>query len=110
MIRASLFDELLLVLLSDPSHLDDGELVTRWYQLDTNPIPPAYVLRPISSMLPNILSAETTEMKAADKEWKKINGRIHHCLRIAAAELLKQGKITEDEYDDFFISGKLLAA
>ena len=106
-IRASLFDQLYAVLRANPTHFDDAELVSRWFQLDTNPIPPVYVLRPISSMIPTILSSTTAEMKSADKEWKKINHRIHHCLRLAAAELLKQGKISEDEYDDFFISGKL---
>ena len=105
-IEASLFEQLLEVLRSDESSRDDAELVSNWYQLDTNQIPPAYVLRPISSMLPDILSADTTRMKVADKEWKKINRRIHHCLRIAAAELLKQGKISESDYDEFFISGK----
>lgn len=44
-------------------------------------------------------------MKEAAKRWKNVNTRIHECLRKAAAELLKQGKILESEYDDFFISG-----
>lgn len=46
-------------------------------------------------------------MKVADKEWKQVNTRIHKCLRKAAAELLKQGQILQDEYDDFFISGNI---
>ena len=44
-------------------------------------------------------------MKQADKLWKHINRKIHACLRETARELLKEEKISELDYDDFFISG-----
>lgn len=47
-------------------------------------------------------------MKNAAKEWTIINNSIRTCLRQAAEKCLEQGHINANEYDDFFISGKLL--
>jgi hypothetical protein len=33
-----------------------GDLLTQWYQLDTNCVPAAYILQNISSIIPNFLS------------------------------------------------------
>ncbi|CAF3372692.1 unnamed protein product [Rotaria sp. Silwood1] len=104
MIRASLFEELLEIIRSDPNLNADAELLSEWYQLDTNSVPAAYILRPISTKLPNIKSRNTEEMKQADKEWQQINDRIRTCFRQTAAKCLEQGQINENEYDDFFIS------
>ena len=35
---------------------NEAQLLTQWYQLDTNCVPPAYILQNISSILPNFLS------------------------------------------------------
>ncbi|CAF3499150.1 unnamed protein product [Rotaria socialis] len=91
-IRASVFELLHKIVRSDPNQNDDAQLLSQSYQLDTNRVPAAYVLRSISSILPNIISSNTEEMKQADKEWKKINNRIRTCLRQAAVtekEILK---------------------
>ncbi|CAF3192537.1 unnamed protein product [Rotaria sp. Silwood2] len=53
-IRRDLFELLLEIIRSNSN--DDAKLLSQWYQLDTNQIPAAYVLRPISSSFPNILS------------------------------------------------------
>ena len=42
--------------LNQQNENNDGELLTQWYQLDTNCVPPAYILQNISSILPNFLS------------------------------------------------------
>ncbi|CAF1234877.1 unnamed protein product [Adineta steineri] len=103
-IRASLFEQLYSIICSDINDKDDAQLLSQWYQLDTNRIPAVYILRPISSILPNILSPDTNEVKQAEKEWKKINTRIRTRLRQAATKCLEQQQIQENEYDDFFIS------
>ncbi|CAF1559231.1 unnamed protein product, partial [Rotaria sp. Silwood1] len=54
-IRRFLF-ELLLEIIRSNSNDDDAKLLSQWYQLDTNQIPAAYVLRSISSSFSNILS------------------------------------------------------
>lgn len=41
---------------SDENLKEDAELLSQWYQVDTNCVPAAYVLRPISSILPNVKS------------------------------------------------------
>ncbi|CAF0861282.1 unnamed protein product [Rotaria sordida] len=100
-IRASLFELLKETVCNENN---EGKLLTQWYQLDTNSIPPAYILKNISSIIPNFLSKNTDEIKQADKEWKKINNRLRQCLRQAAETCLQQGQITEIDYDEFFIS------
>ncbi|UJR34568.1 hypothetical protein I4U23_027344 [Adineta vaga] len=58
-INASLFEQLYKIICSDINENDDDDqLLSQWYQLDTNQIPAAYILRPISSILPNILSTK----------------------------------------------------
>jgi hypothetical protein len=39
-----------------PNENNDAELLTKWYQLDTNCVPPAYILQNISSILPDFVS------------------------------------------------------
>jgi len=56
-IRQSLFELLHEIVRSDPNQNDDAQLLSQWYQLDTNRVPAAYVLRSISSILPNIVSS-----------------------------------------------------
>ena len=46
-------------------------------------------------------------MKQANHEWQSVNSRIRNCLRRAAVNCLEQGVISESEYDDFFISGRV---
>ncbi|CAF3112951.1 unnamed protein product [Rotaria sp. Silwood2] len=103
-IRATLFDLLFVIIRSDLNYNDDAQLLSQWYQLDTNQIPAVYILRSISSILPKIVSSNTEEMKQAEKEWKTINNRIRNCLRQAAKKCFEQKQIEQEEYDDFFIS------
>lgn len=55
-IPASLFEQLHEIISSDPNLDKDAQLLSQWYQKDTNCVPIAYVLRPISSILSNIKS------------------------------------------------------
>ncbi|CAF4090255.1 unnamed protein product [Adineta steineri] len=103
-IRASLFELLKDTVVNELNELKDGDLLTKWYQLDTNCMPPAYILQNISSILPNFLSKNTDEIKQADKEWKKISNRLRISLRQAAELCLQREQITESDYDEFFIS------
>lgn len=56
-IRQALFELLRKRLESDSTKQDDVQVLSQWYRLDTNCIPPAYVLQPISSILPKIFSS-----------------------------------------------------
>jgi len=55
-IRAPLFELLKQTILDEQNENHDGDLLTQWYQLDTNCVPAAYILQNISSILPNFLS------------------------------------------------------
>ncbi|CAF4750594.1 unnamed protein product [Rotaria sp. Silwood1] len=105
-IRASLFDLLKETVLNEQNENHDAELLTQWYQLDTNCMPPAYILQNISSIIPHFISKNTDEVKQADKEWKDINNRLRLCLRQAAETCLQREQIIEPDYDNFFISAK----
>lgn len=58
-IHASLYERLRQIVDSDPNLKPETELLSQWYQKDTNCIPASYVLQPISSILPNIKSKVT---------------------------------------------------
>ncbi|UJR24207.1 hypothetical protein I4U23_027173 [Adineta vaga] len=103
-IPATLFELLYKVICLNADDKDDAQLLSQWYQLDSNCLPSIYVLRSISSVLSDILSSDTEKMKEAEQKWKKINNRIRTCLRQTAAKCFKQGQIQKDEYDTFFIS------
>ncbi|UJR18077.1 hypothetical protein I4U23_004977 [Adineta vaga] len=103
-IESTLFERLKKIVELDPNSTEDLQLLSQWYQLDTNSVPFSYILRSISSLLPNIKSDNTIEMKGARKQWNEINDRIRICLRQAAQKCFEQSQITSDEYDDFFIS------
>ncbi|CAF3724767.1 unnamed protein product [Rotaria socialis] len=103
-ILASLFDLLKEIVTNEQNENNDAELLQQWYQLDTNCVPPAYILQNISSVIPYFISKDIDEIKKADKEWRVINNRLRLCLRQAAEKCLERGQITESDYDEFFIS------
>lgn len=55
-IPAHLFDLLHSTVLNEQNESDDADLLTQWYQLDTNSIPSTYVLRNITTYLPDFAS------------------------------------------------------
>lgn len=59
-IRESLFEQLMEIIRSND---DEKDLLSNWYRLDTNQIPPVYVLVPISSKFPEILSSVNKKAK-----------------------------------------------
>jgi hypothetical protein len=65
-ISASLFELLKSTVLTEQNENNDGELLTQWYQLDTNCVPAAYILQNIASILPKFTS--------------KVNERIFICM------------------------------
>lgn len=45
-------------------------MLTDWYELDTNAVPPVLVLQPISSLLPNFLNKNVPHLQEKDQaEW-----------------------------------------
>ena len=55
-IPAHLFELLKSIVLTEQNENNDGDLLTQWYQLDTNSIPATYVLQNITSFLPDFAS------------------------------------------------------
>jgi hypothetical protein len=65
-IPATLFELLKSVVVNELNENKEDELLTQWYQLDTNSIPATYVLQNISSILPEFISKVSSSML----EWK----------------------------------------
>ncbi|XP_074644419.1 NACHT and WD repeat domain-containing protein 2-like [Tubulanus polymorphus] len=59
---------------------DDKKLLNEWYRLDENHIPPAYILQPISLIIPDYLSEDDNLRRAAVAKWTQIAARIHQLL------------------------------
>eukprot|EP00026_Physarum_polycephalum_P000372 Phypoly_transcript_00372.p1 GENE.Phypoly_transcript_00372~~Phypoly_transcript_00372.p1 ORF type:complete len:1575 (+),score=217.10 Phypoly_transcript_00372:123-4847(+) len=66
---------------------NDLALIPRWYKLDTNAIPPVYVLQTITTFIPEFRSNDSKERNTAGSRWWKIFEELTRLLRIGAAVL-----------------------
>ncbi|XP_052783963.1 uncharacterized protein LOC128219861 isoform X2 [Mya arenaria] len=87
--------------------LKDRELLDTWYLKDENAVPSLYVLQPIRSKFTFFgdFSPGCDELRQKDTTaWYETYGQLQVVLRKAATEAHKDGKITEQEKEQFFIS------
>lgn len=84
-----LLDTLLTVLSGE-----DRAVVTNLYQLDENPLKPTYVLRPVDP--------------AQRKAWRTSEQRLQVILRRASDLCLQAKTISENDRNEFHISGKTI--
>ena len=65
---------------------------SRWYRLDENTIPPAYVLQPVSTWIPELFNEEDeTVRKGAQEEWMSQFSRLKN-LFSGAAKVTRGGQ------------------
>ncbi|XP_060071031.1 NACHT domain- and WD repeat-containing protein 1-like [Ylistrum balloti] len=74
-------------------------LLNKWYLRDDNAVPPEYVLQPISRVLPNIMSKDAEQYKAANDQWTSDIGIIQTTLDQAARQSLP-----ENEAEKYYVS------
>ncbi|XP_032230657.2 protein qui-1 isoform X5 [Nematostella vectensis] len=78
----------------------DRSLIEKWFKCDFNAVPPAYMLQPISSCLPDYLSHDRDKRSKAWEEWQLVFGRLQHVLRGAARHVLKD----DEQIHKYFMS------
>eukprot|EP00026_Physarum_polycephalum_P000620 Phypoly_transcript_00621.p1 GENE.Phypoly_transcript_00621~~Phypoly_transcript_00621.p1 ORF type:complete len:1433 (-),score=188.40 Phypoly_transcript_00621:46-4263(-) len=77
---------------------NDVLLIPRWYLLDTNAVPPVYILQTITTFIPDFRSNDNAARNAAGGRWWKIFEELTRLLRIGASALL------EGEQEKYFMS------
>lgn len=83
-------------------HLVCRSFSCRWYRLDENSIPAAYVLQPVSTWIPELFNEENeTVKKAAQEEWARQFTRLKDSL-VKAAKAVRESK----EYHKYVQSGE----
>eukprot|EP00736_Rhodelphis_marinus_P005781 Rmarinus@m.16262 len=84
-----------------------AKLLTKWFLLDQNIVPPHYVLQPIYTRIPGYLSDNMQQQAFAQQQWNSEYSKMSALLRTAAistgnVELIRKFSIsvTEDEVDE----------
>ncbi|CAF4731675.1 unnamed protein product [Rotaria sp. Silwood1] len=73
----------------------DARLLNQWYKLDSNNIPSLFCLQPVSSIFTNFTNkAHPRLMEEDQSQWWETMVKLNRAVRIAALELLNQGKFT----------------
>uniref|UniRef100_A0ABM0N0X6 NACHT and WD repeat domain-containing protein 1-like n=1 Tax=Saccoglossus kowalevskii TaxID=10224 RepID=A0ABM0N0X6_SACKO len=58
----------------------DKQILDEWYRIDTNAVPPEYVLQPISSQIKKYKDTNKDVRLQAEKEWNSVQDRIKKIL------------------------------
>ncbi|CAC5426735.1 unnamed protein product [Mytilus coruscus] len=66
------------------------QLLSKWYVKDENSVPPKYILQPIATHLPEIISQDGSKKMAATRQWKKESESLLEELLSAAEKALSQ--------------------
>lgn len=85
---------------------EDARLLNLWYKLDSNNIPSLFCLQPVSSIFTNFTNrAHPRLMEEDQSQWWETMGKLNRAVRVAAAELLKQGVFTPADNHRYNWSG-----
>ncbi|XP_069135457.1 NACHT and WD repeat domain-containing protein 2-like [Argopecten irradians] len=74
-------------------------LITKWYLLDNNAVPPEYVLQPISKYIPNRLSKDKDLLSAAKDEWND-----DECDMQDALEESARANLPTEQAEKYYVS------
>ena len=84
-----------------------AELLEKWYKLDENSIPAAYVLQPVSTFYPHAYKhhakdSDETNVKEERQQWWKTLETMTEALRKAASQIdltaFPTSKLTEEDF------------
>ena len=64
--------------------------VARWFKKDDNAVPSTYILQPISSQLPDVLSTEEAPRTKAENQWLEESEAMHVSIGEAAVTCLSK--------------------
>ncbi|CAD5116466.1 DgyrCDS5351 [Dimorphilus gyrociliatus] len=81
------------------------KLLDEWFELDENAVPKEYVLKPITSIIPDYNNIDQPElMKAANDEWMAVCDIITSLLRHSANYAYATGKLNAEKKQKYFCS------
>ncbi|CAM4872504.1 unnamed protein product [Rotaria socialis] len=84
--------------ITSVSNSEDDKLLNQWYKLDLNNFPSVYCLQPVSSIFTNFTNrAHPRLMEEDQSQWWETMGKLNRAVRVAAAELLQQGRFTAQD-------------
>ncbi|CAF3996393.1 unnamed protein product, partial [Rotaria magnacalcarata] len=84
--------------ITSVSSSEDDKLLNQWYKLDLNNFPSLYCLQPVSSIFTNFTNrAHPRLMEEDQSQWWETMGKLNRAVRVAAAELLQQGRFTAQD-------------
>ena len=83
---------------------DDLQLLGQWFLKDTNAVPPAYVLQPITCQF-SFHGDRRVEPDGSSSSWRSTEARLLDALRRAASEARVRGLLTLQHTHHFYQSG-----
>jgi len=87
LIPAHAFDDIMCV-MEENEHLEEVVLLTTWYHLDNNAVPPQYKLQPINSFIPDYLSSDREMHGTAEQQWLQTVEKLEAALTFATTHQL----------------------
>ena len=78
--------------------------ICRWYIRDDNAIPPVYILQPISTQFPDLLSSDQARVYKAKEAWWKVVDQLKAMLITGAKKHLQD----TNRVHTYLMSGKHL--
>ena len=70
--------------------------LTRWYQLNSNAVPPVYMIKPINQCLPDYLSTNQEMKQVAIERWKSESEALMEAIHKAA--IISIGETKANKY------------
>ncbi|CAN9500293.1 unnamed protein product [Ophioblennius macclurei] len=89
------------------SDLDGATLLRRWFLLDTNEIPPTYILQPVTAQFPyfaDLRPEATPQRNKSVLAWRLTETRLLQLLRSAASQAEDAGDMIAAQTRDFYTS------
>lgn len=105
-IDKEVFEMLLGSVKSQSANKNAFELLEKWYKLDENSIPPAYVLLPISTYFPHAyrqsVNAGESKARQEKQQWRQTLVTMREALKKAASQIdftaFPASNMTEDDF------------
>ena len=101
--------EFQLIIKALETEVNNVELLLTWYKLDTNSLPPVFVLMPVSSVFKNFTNKNEKKLMEEDQNsWWKTMGQLCSVIRIGAARLLEKKLFTTEDNHRYNWSGEYI--
>jgi len=87
LIPAHAFDDIMCV-MEENEHIEEVVLLTTWYHLDDNAVPPQYKLQPINTFIHDYLASDKQKQEEAEQQWLDTVEKLEAALTFATTHHL----------------------